>query len=105
MTSFSDLPAIPVSDIRSGGPARYAIEARERSRALRDGCLAFLPPPARLLLPVLDGLTRRWLRRSRSPYVADIEAIADKLGLSGIWFLNGCYEWGCTAAARDEEGA
>jgi len=105
MSTLRDLPAIPVFDIRAGGPARYAIEARERSRALRDGCLTFLPPPARLLLPLLDRLTRQWLGRSRSPYVAEIETIAAELGFSGIWFLNGCYEWGCTAAARDEDGA
>ena len=36
---------------------------------------------------------------------ADVAAIAAALGFPGIWFLNGSYEWGCTAAARDEDGA
>ena len=41
----------------------------------------------------------------RSPYVAEIEAIAATLGYPGIWFLNGCYQWGCTALAREQAGA
>ncbi|MGB8437279.1 MAG: hypothetical protein WCE38_23795, partial [Burkholderiales bacterium] len=59
----------------------------------------------RLLMPVMDDASRRWLRRSTSPYIPEIEAIARALGLPGIWFLNGSYEWGCTALARDEDGA
>jgi hypothetical protein len=34
----------------------------------------------------------------------DLEAIAVALGFPGIWFLNGTYQWGCTAVARDEDG-
>jgi hypothetical protein len=53
----------------------------------------------------MDAVTRAWLRRSRSPYVAEAGAIAEGLGFPGIWFLNGCYQWGCTALAREEAGA
>ncbi len=56
------------------------------------------------MLPLMDAVTRRWLRRSPSPYVKEVEAIASALGLPGIWFLNGSYEWCCTALARDEAG-
>jgi hypothetical protein len=101
----TDLAAIPMVDVREGGPVRHAIDASARARALRDGCLDWLAPPARMLLPALDALTRRWLQRSRTPYLADAESIAAALGFSGIWFLNGSYEWGCTALARDEDGA
>ena len=48
--------------------------------------------------------TRRWLRRSCSPYTEDVEAIAALLGFPGIWFLNGCYQWGCTSLACDQGG-
>ena len=51
------------------------------------------------------ALTRRWLQRSASPYVPEISAIAEALDYPGIWFLNGCYQWGCTALARDEDDA
>jgi hypothetical protein len=50
-------------------------------------------------------MTRQWLKRSASPYVAEIAAIAAALDYSGIWFLNGCYQWGCTAVVREEDGA
>ena len=56
-----------------------------------------------MTLPVLDAVTRRWLKRSASPYVPEIAAIAAALDYSGIWFLNGCYQWGCTALAREED--
>jgi hypothetical protein len=99
-----DLVSIPVSDVRDGGALRYAIDGRARARALRDDCVAWLRPSARRLLPAMDALTRRWLLRSCSPYVAEVETIAATLGFPGIWFLNGSYVWGCTAAARDEGG-
>ncbi len=44
-------------------------------------------------------------QRSSSPYVGEIATIAATLGYPGIWFLNGCYEWGCTALAREQAGA
>jgi hypothetical protein len=99
------LPAIPIVDIRSGGPVRRAAEGAERARALRDECVAWLPRSAVAMLPGIDAITRRWLGRSSSPYVGEIAAIAKTLGYPGIWFLNGCYEWGCTTLAREQAGA
>jgi hypothetical protein len=98
------LVSIPVVDVRDGGPVRHAAEGRARARALRDDCVTWLPLPMRPLLPAMDLCARRWLRRSCSPYVGDVEAIAAALGFPGIWFLNGSYEWGCTTVARDEDG-
>jgi hypothetical protein len=102
---MSTLDLIPVVDVREGGAVRHALDGRERAWGVRDDCLSFLPPLVRALVPVMDALTRRWFRRSHSPYVADVEAIAAALGSSGTWFLNGCYQWGCTAVAREEGGA
>jgi hypothetical protein len=56
-------------------------------------------------VPALDEAARHWLSRSRSPYVSEIAQIAATLGFSGVWLLNGSYEWGCTALAREEDGA
>jgi hypothetical protein len=103
--TISDLAAIPVVDVRDGGPARHAVEGRARALALRDDCVTWLPRPVRPLLPAMDAFARNWLRRSRSPYVADVEAIAAALRFPGIWFLNSSYEWGCTTVARAEDGA
>lgn len=52
-------------------------------------------------MPAFDAITRRWLMRSSSPYLPEIAAISKALGFSGVWFLNGSYQWGCTAYARD----
>ncbi len=98
-------PAIAVIDVRDGGPIRHARERATAAQALRDDCLAWFPAVATPLVPFLDRLARRWLRRCSSPYVTDIEAIAAALGFPGIWLLNGSYEWGCTALAREEDGA
>ena len=97
------LPEIAVVDVRDGGPVRHARERAAGARALRDACLTFFPGVAKPFVPWLDGLARAWLRRSGSPYIADIEAIATALEFPGIWLLNGSYQWGCTALARAED--
>lgn len=96
------LPSIRLTDIRDGGTERYAIEASDRARALRDDCLAIMPKLLRPAIPLLDGLARRWLMRSQSPYLHEITRIAAALGFPGVWLLNGSYQWGCTAIAREE---
>jgi hypothetical protein len=104
-TVTASLAAIPMVDIRAGGPVFRATDGAARARALRDECIAWLPRAATGVLPVIDAATRRWLERSRSPYVAEIASIATALGYPGIWFLNGCYQWGCTTVAREQAGA
>jgi hypothetical protein len=101
---MSTLPTIPLMDACEKGPVRHVLATPARARSLRDDCLAWLPAGARALLPAMDALTRQWLRRSSSPYVLELETIAAALGFSGVWFLNGTYQWGCTALARDEDG-
>jgi hypothetical protein len=105
MLSAARLVPIPIVDVRDDGPVRHATEGRARARALRDKCVDWLPRVAARLLPAMDSVTRRWLVRSGSPYAAEVHAIAGELGFPGIWFLNGCYQWGCTALAREQGGA
>jgi hypothetical protein len=96
------LKSIEVFDARDGGPAQHALAAADRVRALSRECASWTPfSLALLLMPGLDRFARRWFRRSCSPYVGELEAITAALGFSGIWFLNGAYQWGCTSLARD----
>ncbi len=102
---MAELSPIPVVDIRSGGPLRHAQEGEARARALRVACLRWFPLVSRPIMPFLDFLTRRWLVRAGSPYVDEIRAVARHLRFPGIWFLNGSYQWCCTALAREEAGS
>ncbi len=102
---MSALPTIPIIDIRNGGTLRHARLGEARARALRNACLEWFPRACRPLLPILDHFAKRWLMRSRSPYVEEIRAIATALGFPGIWFLNGSYQWCCTSLAREEGSA
>jgi hypothetical protein len=105
MPSALKLVPIPIVDLEDNGPVRHAIDGRARARALRDSCVDWLPRIAVGFLPAIDLITRRWLLRSRSPYAAEVAAIATELGFPGIWFLNGCYQWGCTALACEQDAA
>jgi hypothetical protein len=98
------LAPISIVDVRNGGPLRHATESRLRARALRDECIRWLPRVAAGLLPAIDSVTRRWLLQSRSSYAEEVKAVAAELDFSGIWFLNGCYQWGCTALSREQDG-
>ena len=98
------LPAIPIVDVREGGPALHARQCADKARSLRDACLGFFPGAARSFIPALDAIARRWLMRSRSPYVAEIAEIAAALGFSGVWLLNASYQWACTSLAREQDG-
>ncbi|HML07973.1 MAG TPA: hypothetical protein VK430_07595 [Xanthobacteraceae bacterium] len=98
------LSAIPFVDIRNGGPPHHARHRAPAARALRDACLAFFPRAALPLVPALDHISRRWLARSRSPYLPEIAQIAAMLDFSGVWLLNASYQWGCTALACEQGG-
>jgi hypothetical protein len=101
----SELSIIPVVDVREGGMVRLAELGRDQARGLRDTCVGWFPAPARPFVPALDGMARWWLSRSQSPYVEEVRAIAAMLKFPGVWFLNGSYQWSCTALAREENGA
>jgi len=97
-------PAIPVIDVRDGGPAEHARQRIEQALALRAACLGLFPATFRSVLPLIDRLARRSLERSGSPYVAEIARIAAILGYPGVWLLNASYQLACTSLARDEGG-
>ena len=87
------LPAIPLHAVAGPGdllrlePARLAalIAAAERRY------------PA-VAIALADRLSRRWLERSRNPYLDEIAGVAAALGRPGAHFLNLSYEWACTCS-------
>jgi hypothetical protein len=94
------LPAVPFFDARDGGPVAHARERVEQTLAVRDACLGWFPAGA-ALARVGDPIVRRWMKRSASPYAAEIVAIQAGLGRSGAWTLHGAYLFGCTALADE----
>ena len=80
------LATIPVTSICAGGLLDYTIAAGVRARALRDACVAWMPAPSRMMLPVIDALTRKWLLRSHSPYLAEVAAIAGAIDVPASGF-------------------
>jgi hypothetical protein len=100
-----DLKAIPVHRVG----ASFAVETleceRDRAVALIDGATAGVPAAA---LKALDAVSRRWLAKQDSSHLAEIDAIASRLGRPGAYFLSVNYEWGCTckvAPSPDHKGA
>ncbi len=92
--------AVPIVDLREGGPPAHAGQRREQALALRAACLGWLPCGG-LLARLADPLARWWLHRSGSPLVGEIDAIARTLGRPGIWLLHGAYAFSCTALADE----
>lgn len=98
-----NLAAIPLFDARDGGPPAHARARVDRTLAVRDACLGWVPAGG-MLARVGDPVVRRWMRRSTSPYGQDIADIQAQLGRAGAWTLHGAYLFGCTALA-DESAA
>ena len=94
-------PAVPVHDI--GAQCLSVLAKREP-----DKLLAILRAGQRQLgrvpLAVMDGRSRKWAKRCRNPYFEQVDRLA-KSSPRGIWFMNFCYEWGCTTGALSPDGA
>ncbi len=99
MERHRPLPIIPVYDARLTGPVGHAKARLEQMAQLRLACVGSLTPAFNFGLRAADQLALSWLRRTRSPYVAELESIASLMSEPGIFLLNTSYEWGCTALA------
>ena len=100
----TEMAAIPIIDVGDGGPNSPCGAGARRAKALADACSdSCLAGPA--LCAGVGRIARRWVTRSASPFVAEIAQIAEILGFPGVWLLNATYNWGCTAVAREENGA
>jgi hypothetical protein len=93
-----DLPEIPVFNV---GPD-FAIETArlagpKHAYAMLDAATAGVPMFA---LRMADAISRRWLCARNSPYLAELDALANLSTRPGAYFLNVHYEWGCTTAAK-----
>ena len=91
------LPPIPLIDARSDP---LATADPVSVRALRDAVFGSLSSVVIPTLPLVDRVARQWLARSTSPYLTELDAIAARTRISGIYAINLSYEYGCTTLAR-----
>src|SRR5215212_2951668 len=69
-------------------------------RALRDAVLGPLRSVVVPIIPVADRIVRQWLARTPSPYLVELDAIAARTRVTGVYAINLSYEYGCTTLAR-----
>src|SRR5262245_64982001 len=93
VVTVSALGAIPVMDVRDGGPLQAARLADDRMHCLFRHARRTFTSPA---LAFMDGVSRRWLDRSNNPYRGEIDEIADLIGKQGAYALHARSEWYCT---------
>ena len=72
---------------------------------LRAACLRGLPPGSGAVVRLADKLARRWLERSASPYTGEVVEIARLASGPGAFIINTSYEWACTVATPQRDGA
>jgi hypothetical protein len=109
MAPQQPLAEIPYVDIRGGTPLDLFNTYPERARHLAHASMDMFGPARHLArsmgLPVGDRISKAWLEKSENPYLGEIHAIADALGINGVYFLNVCFEWGCTSGTfRTHDG-
>lgn len=93
----SDKKRIPMIDARvSGMSALLEYHAGGAERLIASGKRMMTAP----VVTLFDGRSKAWARRTTNPYADEIAAIADRLP-RGAWFMNFCYEWGCTTGVSD----
>ena len=99
------LPEIPFADIRGGTALDLLERFPDTARSLAAAALntfGFISRAAgAVAMPLGDHASRNWLARAGNPYLAEIDALAARLGIRGVHFLNVCFEWGCTSGVWD----
>src|SRR5918998_633168 len=78
-------------------------ESRSADNRLLDAMFGSRKRIVAPTLPLADRIARRWLARSASPYIAELDAIAARTRVAGIYAINLSYEFACTTLARADD--
>lgn len=99
---------IPLMDVRNRSLVEVTRAHADKARDLIEKSKNAFGLASRLAsgaaLPMGDYFSRKWLDRTRNPYLAEIDQYAEILGMRGVYALNMCYEWGCTSGAYMVDG-
>ncbi len=92
----SPMPEITVLDVGESWPVETLELALDETHALLDEAAAEYPDVA---LKIGDSISRRWLERSRNPYLEELDRISKLIGRPGAYYFNASYEWTCSTNA------
>ncbi len=95
--SLLTLPRIPVLNTSAAFPWETLLADEPRAHALFDAATRRVPLRA---LRMLDAISRQWLAKWDNEHLAEIDAIARRLGRPGTYFLSVNYEWACTCIVK-----
>ncbi len=87
------LPDIPFIELGAESPVALAAAERDRAETI---IAAGRQDYGGLFMAVGDRMSRRWLVRTRNPYLGELDAIAAIVRNRGAHLLNLSYEWFCT---------
>lgn len=95
------MQTIPIIDIRNGSPADLLESHSDKAIKLVEASKNTFGIASRVAsyvaLPIGDRLSKKWLEKTKNPYLSEIDQYSKLLGIMGIYALNMCYEWGCTS--------
>ncbi len=92
------LPAIPVMTLEGRDwPVQALKQDIERCHAILDDAHSFMPRVPQFAIAAADKISRRWLAKTKAPWLSEVDEIAALLNRPGAYALNVAYEWGCTA--------
>ncbi len=97
---LTKLAPIPVVQTGPSFPLETLLADETRAQLLFDAATHRIPPTA---LKLLDRVSRRWLVKWDNAHLAEIDAIAERIGRPGTHFLSVNYEWACTCAVKPSE--
>jgi hypothetical protein len=103
VSAHASVADIPLIDVGRGG-ASALCEAHPTAAAALIGDALRTVPLLRLVAHIADPLSRSWLERQENPYLHEIHAVARRLGVAGVYFLNVVYEWACSTSAAPDPG-
>lgn len=92
-----DRVTIPLVDIRGAGAVALYRDHRDGAHRLLAAGRRRMSTP---VVTLFDGRSARWAARTSNPYRDEIARLAAGMP-RGVWFMNFCYEWGCTTAVAE----
>lgn len=92
---------IPFVDLRGKTPVdlmrAYPDKTQQLVKAARQSWGKLSDTMGAVALPIADRRSHNWLKRTKNPYLHEIESFADIVTTPGIYSLNLSYEWACTS--------